>query len=211
MSPSDITNKLWNYCHVLRDDGISYGYVEQFTYLLFLKMADEAHAGAVQPAQHRATAAVQLVACLSPALSPEGRGGILVVAMGCSTSLAARAVLRSLGDPALGSCLGRSADRSPQGPDVIIHCSKKLATKLPEVSSTPLRGSSARQLAYPPVHTGPSSVRDVLPRRHLLLPVPRRPAQTAFRGTRQQMVPRTVHGHAGGGRCSRDTKIRRLS
>ena len=42
MSPADITNKLWNYCHVLRDDGMSYGdYVEQLTYLLFLKMADE--------------------------------------------------------------------------------------------------------------------------------------------------------------------------
>ncbi|MHB1550183.1 MAG: class I SAM-dependent DNA methyltransferase [Vulcanimicrobiaceae bacterium] len=34
--------RLWNYCHVLRDDGLSYGdYVEQLTYLLFLKMADE--------------------------------------------------------------------------------------------------------------------------------------------------------------------------
>ncbi|MCK5008836.1 MAG: type I restriction-modification system subunit M N-terminal domain-containing protein, partial [Deltaproteobacteria bacterium] len=42
MSPADITNKLWNYCNVLRDDGMSYGdYVEQLTYLLFLKMADE--------------------------------------------------------------------------------------------------------------------------------------------------------------------------
>ena len=42
MSPADIVNKLWNYCHVLRDDGMSYGdYVEQLTYLLFLKMADE--------------------------------------------------------------------------------------------------------------------------------------------------------------------------
>ena len=41
MSPSDIT-KRWNYCNVLRDDGMSYGdYVEQLTYLLFLKMADE--------------------------------------------------------------------------------------------------------------------------------------------------------------------------
>lgn len=65
-----------------------------------------------------------------------------MVAMICSTSLAARAVLRSLGDPALGACLGRSADRSPQGPDVIIHCSKKLAAKLPEVSSTPLQETS---------------------------------------------------------------------
>ncbi len=34
--------KLWNYCNVLRDDGLSYGdYVEQLTYMLFLKMADE--------------------------------------------------------------------------------------------------------------------------------------------------------------------------
>ena len=42
MSPADIVQKLWNYCNVLRDDGISYGdYVEQLTYLLFLKMADE--------------------------------------------------------------------------------------------------------------------------------------------------------------------------
>ena len=42
MSPSDIVQKLWNYCNVLRDDGMSYGdYVEQLTYLLFLKMADE--------------------------------------------------------------------------------------------------------------------------------------------------------------------------
>ena len=43
--PNEATNivqRLWNYCHVLRDDGVSYGdYVEQLTYLLFLKMADE--------------------------------------------------------------------------------------------------------------------------------------------------------------------------
>jgi type I restriction enzyme M protein len=37
-----IVQRLWNYCNVLRDDGASYGdYVEQLTYLLFLKMADE--------------------------------------------------------------------------------------------------------------------------------------------------------------------------
>jgi type I restriction enzyme M protein len=37
-----IVQKLWNYCNVLRDDGLSYGdYIEQLTYLLFLKMADE--------------------------------------------------------------------------------------------------------------------------------------------------------------------------
>ncbi len=39
---SYIVQKLWNYCNILRDDGVSYGdYVEQLTYLLFLKMADE--------------------------------------------------------------------------------------------------------------------------------------------------------------------------
>lgn len=39
---SAIVQKLWNYCNVLRDDGVSYGdYVEQLTYLVFLKMADE--------------------------------------------------------------------------------------------------------------------------------------------------------------------------
>ena len=37
-----IVQKVWNYCNVLRDDGVSYGdYVEQLTYLIFLKMADE--------------------------------------------------------------------------------------------------------------------------------------------------------------------------
>jgi len=40
--PSTIVQRLWNYCNVLRDDGVSYGdYVEQLTYLLFLKMDDE--------------------------------------------------------------------------------------------------------------------------------------------------------------------------
>ena len=42
MNSATIVQKLWNYCNVLRDDGMSYGdYAEQLTYLLFLKMADE--------------------------------------------------------------------------------------------------------------------------------------------------------------------------
>jgi type I restriction enzyme M protein len=37
-----IVQKLWSYCSILRDDGLSYpDYVEQLTYLLFIKMAHE--------------------------------------------------------------------------------------------------------------------------------------------------------------------------
>jgi type I restriction enzyme M protein len=39
---SSIVSKIWAFCNTLRDDGVSYGdYLEQLTYLLFLKMADE--------------------------------------------------------------------------------------------------------------------------------------------------------------------------
>jgi type I restriction enzyme M protein len=39
MSNEQLVSKVWNYAHVLRDQGISYGdYIEQITYLLFLKM-----------------------------------------------------------------------------------------------------------------------------------------------------------------------------
>jgi type I restriction enzyme M protein len=42
MSQPDITGRIWGFCHVLRHDGIDYGdYIEQITYLLFLKMSDE--------------------------------------------------------------------------------------------------------------------------------------------------------------------------
>ena len=39
---SSIVSKVWAFCQTLRDDGVGYGdYLEQLTYLLFLKMADE--------------------------------------------------------------------------------------------------------------------------------------------------------------------------
>ena len=39
---SAVGQKLWNYSNVLRDAGLSYGdYLEQLTYLLFLKMMHE--------------------------------------------------------------------------------------------------------------------------------------------------------------------------
>jgi type I restriction enzyme M protein len=42
MSTAPVVQKVWNFCHTLRDDGVGYGdYLEQITYLIFLKMADE--------------------------------------------------------------------------------------------------------------------------------------------------------------------------
>ena len=42
MNTRTLIQKVWNFCHTLRDDGVGYGdYLEQLTYLLFLKMAHE--------------------------------------------------------------------------------------------------------------------------------------------------------------------------
>lgn len=42
MTMTPIIQKVWNFCTTLRDDGVAYGdYLEQLTYLIFLKMADE--------------------------------------------------------------------------------------------------------------------------------------------------------------------------
>ena len=39
---ASVSQKIWNYCNVLRDAGLSYGdYLEQLTYLIFLKMMHE--------------------------------------------------------------------------------------------------------------------------------------------------------------------------
>jgi len=63
VSSAEIVNKVWNYAHVLRDDGVGYGdYVEQITYLIFLKMADERELGGAP----------------SPQPSPRGRGSYIV-------------------------------------------------------------------------------------------------------------------------------------
>ena len=42
MNTAPIVSRVWNFCHTLKDDGVGYGdYLEQLTYLIFLKMADE--------------------------------------------------------------------------------------------------------------------------------------------------------------------------
>ncbi len=54
MSTQDIVQKLWNLCHILRDDGITYHqYVTELTFLLFLKMAKETGAESKLPKGRR--------------------------------------------------------------------------------------------------------------------------------------------------------------
>lgn len=54
MKTQDIVQKLWNLCHILRDDGITYmQYVTELTYLLFLKMMKETGQEQQLPKGHR--------------------------------------------------------------------------------------------------------------------------------------------------------------
>jgi type I restriction enzyme M protein len=47
MNETSLVQKVWNYAHVLRDQGVPYqAYISQISYLLFLKM-DEERAGLV--------------------------------------------------------------------------------------------------------------------------------------------------------------------
>lgn len=49
MTTSNLVQKIWGFCDTLRDDGVSYSdYLEQLTFLLFLKMADEQEKGPQQ-------------------------------------------------------------------------------------------------------------------------------------------------------------------
>ena len=49
MTTEQIISKVWSFCNVLRDAGVSYGdYLEQLTFLIFLKMADENAKAALQ-------------------------------------------------------------------------------------------------------------------------------------------------------------------
>ena len=82
--PKALVQRLWDFCDVLRDDGLSYGdYLEQLTYLLFLKMSDEQHellgGERVVPIEHDwqsllARSGAELEAHYSEALSELGAG-----------------------------------------------------------------------------------------------------------------------------------------
>jgi type I restriction enzyme M protein len=59
-NPQQLVQKLWNYCNILRDDGLSYGdYVEQLPFLLLLKWRMSRRTRLVsRPAQRRDAAAI---------------------------------------------------------------------------------------------------------------------------------------------------------
>jgi type I restriction enzyme M protein len=84
---AQLVQKLWNYCNVLRDDGMSYGdYVEQLTYLLFLKMDEE-----------RFIIAEQMGQGYADPIPPEYRWGSLVQLDGVELENHYRELLRGLG------------------------------------------------------------------------------------------------------------------
>lgn len=54
MSTQDLINKLWNLCNLLRDDGVTYHeYLNELTYLIFLKMVDETDQDSLIPEGYR--------------------------------------------------------------------------------------------------------------------------------------------------------------
>jgi type I restriction enzyme M protein len=67
---TDVVGKLWGFCHVLRHDGVDYGdYIEQLTYLLFIKMADERGVDLPGTRIGRSCASTAARSCSTPTLS----------------------------------------------------------------------------------------------------------------------------------------------
>lgn len=84
---ASLVQKLWNFCDVLLDDGVSYGdYVEQLTYLLFLKMDEERHQMAEQMGEP-----------FDDPIPPQYRWGSLVPLDGTALEDHYRDLLRALG------------------------------------------------------------------------------------------------------------------
>ncbi|WP_300810544.1 class I SAM-dependent DNA methyltransferase [uncultured Desulfovibrio sp.] len=96
MTTQEIVSKLWNLCHVLRDDGITYHqYVTELTYILFLKMAKETGQEERIPEGYRwedlrRRSGIELKKFyreLLAELGEKGRGRVREIYQGASTSI----------------------------------------------------------------------------------------------------------------------------
>ncbi len=114
----DIGQKLWNYCNVLREDGLSYGdYLEQLTYLIFLKMMDE-----------RTSPAYALLPDYQPPPIPEGyRWPDLLSQEGAEIETHYRRTLETLGQqPGTLGVIFRKAINRIQNPALLTRLVKEL-------------------------------------------------------------------------------------
>jgi type I restriction enzyme M protein len=74
----DVVGKLWGFCHTLRHDGIDYGdYIEQITYLLFLKMADEKGIDLSRVETKTSRGKVEKIDCSWPTLEKQSGIGVI--------------------------------------------------------------------------------------------------------------------------------------
>jgi type I restriction enzyme M protein len=105
MNTNDIVSKLWNLCHVLRDDGVTYQqYVTELTYLLFLKMAQERGIEAQLPQGYRwkdleSKDGIELLnfyRALLLHLGTKGSSRVQAIYANASTTLKQPRILRSL-------------------------------------------------------------------------------------------------------------------
>ncbi len=158
-----IVQKLWNYCNVLRDDGLSYGdYVEQLTYLLFLKMA---HERTLPPSRQ-------------PSAIPAGRDWPALVALdGDALEIQYRHTLETLGtQPGMLGVIFRKAQNKIQDPAKL----RRLVADLIDRERWTTLSSDVKGDAYPreerPGHQGR--------RRSVLHPSPPHP------GHRRRHAPR---------------------
>ena len=116
MTPRQLVTKLWSYCQVLRDDGVStLDYVQQLTFLLFLKMSDEQS----RPPFNR------------PSPVPEGLDWqSLLTKNGAELEAHYIHVLRELGDkPGMLGQIFRKAQNKIQDPARLSHLIKNLLDK----------------------------------------------------------------------------------